>query len=227
MPAPGLADAIRSALASAGDPSRAVDQQRYMKSAMPFRGVRVPEVRRLVGAIMSAWPQRLDRAAFEALARELWDAATFREERYAALAVCRHRLHRTFQTPELLPLYRHFVVTGAWWDLVDEISHCVGHLLASSPEALTPVIRAWGRDPNVWVRRVAIISQLGRGPDTDTALLAAVITPNIADGEFFIRKAIGWALRQYARTDPGWVAAFVATHELSPLSRREALKHLG
>jgi 3-methyladenine DNA glycosylase AlkD len=79
----------------------------------------------------------------------------------------------------------------------------------------------------MWVRRLAILSQLGRRDRVDRALLADVIEPNRADGEFFIRKAIGWALREYARVDPDWVREYVAGHELSALTRREALKHLG
>ena len=81
----------------------------------------------------------------------------------------------------------------------------------------------------MWLRRSAIICQLGAKADTDTALLATCIEANLGDREFFVRKAIGWALRQYAWTDPGWVHAFVAEHHdaLSPLSRREALKNIG
>jgi 3-methyladenine DNA glycosylase AlkD len=87
---------------------------------------------------------------------------------------------------------------------------------------------AWSRDADLWKRRVAIISQRHCGAATDEALLFACITPNLADREFFIRKAIGWALRQYARVAPDAVRQYVRAHanEISPLSRREALKHL-
>ncbi len=96
-------------------------------------------------------------------------------------------------------------------------------------QAAKPVIRAWSTDPDRWLRRTSIICQLALGSRTDTALLSDVIVPNLADRELFIRKAMGWALRQYARTDPHWVLAFVGEHAatISPLSRREALKHLG
>ena len=92
--------------------------------------------------------------------------------------------------------------------------------------ATTPVLLAWSTDPSPWLRRLAIIGQLGRRDRVDRELLAAVIEPNVADPDFFVRKAIGWALREVARHDPDWVRAFVEAHELSPLSRREALKHL-
>ena len=92
---------------------------------------------------------------------------------------------------------------------------------------LTPTVRAWATDEDRWRRRTAVICQIGAKEGTDTALLAAAIEANAADRDFFLRKGIGWALRQHARTDPQWVRDFVAGHDLSPLSRREALKHLG
>ena len=96
-----------------------------------------------------------------------------------------------------------------------------------SPSA-SPALRDWSGSDSLWVRRSAIISQVGTGERLDQPLLADVIEPNIDDSDFFIRKAIGWALRDHARHDPAWVSAFVAAHpELSGLSRREALKHIG
>jgi 3-methyladenine DNA glycosylase AlkD len=91
-----------------------------------------------------------------------------------------------------------------------------------------PVIREWSERPERWLRRASIICQLDAKASTDLTLLTDVIEANLADREFFIRKAIGWALRQYARTDPDWVREFVAAHRdtLSPLSYREAIKHL-
>ena len=90
-------------------------------------------------------------------------------------------------------------------------------------------MRAWSTDSNLWKRRISIICQLSLKGDTDLELLYANIEPNLSDREFFIRKAIGWALRQYAWTDPKEVARYVAAHEseLSGLSRREALKNIG
>jgi len=87
-------------------------------------------------------------------------------------------------------------------------------------------MRAWATDGDRWRRRTAIIHQLGARDATDTQLLTDVIVPNLADGDFFIRKGIGWALREYAKANPEWVRAFVAGHDLSSLSRREATKHL-
>jgi 3-methyladenine DNA glycosylase AlkD len=132
-----------------------------------------------------------------------------------------------------MPLYRHLVESGAWWDFVDDIaSHRIGPILRANPGTEPDRMRSWGSDGNLWIRRAAILSQLSSKDETDRQLLLDCITPNLADREFFIRKAIGWSLRQYAHCGPaaaGWVRASVDElgPRLSPLSRREALKHLG
>lgn len=222
-----LVTAIRGVLAEHADPERAVGQQKYMKSAMPFRGVAMPEVRRLVGALVRAHPIA-ERVLWETAIRQLWDGAGFREERYAGLIVARHARHRAFAIEESsLDVYRHLILTGQWWDLCDETAHLVGLVLAAHPVSVTPVMRAWSREENLWLRRVAILSQLDRKADTDPALLAYAIDGSIDDPDFFARKGIGWALRKYARTDPEWVRSYVANHPALPnLSVREALKHL-
>ena len=150
-----------------------------------------------------------------------------------ALAVALHvaldpTARRAVGQLELLPLCQEMIVTGAWWDHVDAVSHRVGAMLLSHRPALLPMIRDWSIDPDRWLRRTSIICQLGFKDRTDAALLKEVIAPNLADPDFFIRKAIGWALREYARTDPDWVRRFVSAHEgsLRALSRREAMKHL-
>ncbi len=196
-----------------------------MKSALPFLGVSVPEVRRLTRAVAQRYPFP-DRAVLESAVRTLWDGATHREERYAATALCDTRSARALRAPVLLPLYRDLVVAGAWWDHVDELAHRVGELRAGWPDEVTPELRRWAVADDIWLRRVAIICQLGAKGGTDLDLLRTAIEANAAEDDFFLRKAIGWALRDYARTDPDWVRRFVAGHQLSPLSRREALKHL-
>jgi len=121
------------------------------------------------------------------------------------------------------------IVTGAWWDYVDEVAHHVGYLLRAHPEKIGPAMRKWSADKDMWKRRVSIICQISFKKDTDLDLLYANIEPNLADRTFFIRKAIGWALRSYAWTNPEEVARYVAANEarLSGLSKREALKNIG
>ncbi|WP_238335862.1 DNA alkylation repair protein [Serinicoccus kebangsaanensis] len=227
-----LVDELRAALAAAGDPGRAAGQQAYMKSALPFHGITSPELRRVVDPLLRAHPMP-DRATWEATVRELWDGVTHREQWYAALALARHRTARDWQDPGTLPLYRHLTVTGAWWDVVDEIaSRLVGPVLLGHRATVTPVMDDWSVGDDLWLRRVAILSQLRHRADTDTDLLGRTVTANLEGSrfgsEFFIRKAVGWALREHAKTDPAWVLALVDAHRdrLSGLSVREATKHL-
>lgn len=216
-----LVDDIRRALQAAAQPERAPAQQAYMKSSMPFLGIRLPEVRRLARTLGAG---ESDAAALGAAARTLWDEASHREERYAAMALL--ALPPLRGARESLPLIEHMVRTGQWWDITDELSGRVRDLLVAHPEQIAPVIRAWARDADLWMRRVAILSQLTRRSGFDVQLFTDVIVPNLADSEFFIRKAIGWALRDRARVDPDGVRAFVDERGVTGLSRREALKRL-
>lgn len=131
-----------------------------------------------------------------------------------------------------MPLYRYLIETGAWWDFVDEIAaRRVGPILRTHPETEADRMRSWASADTLWVRRAAILSQLSSKDQTDRQLLLDCITPNLADREFFVRKAIGWSLRQYAHCGPlaaDWVRRTVDQlgPGLSPLSRREALKNL-
>lgn len=228
-----LVAAVRRTLAGGGDPVRAAAQQRYLRSELPLRGFRLPELRAVLRPVLAAHPLD-DAGAWEATIRDLWDGAVYREERHAAIALARDRTYRSWSTdPAALPLYRHLVVTGAWWDLVDDVAtHLLAPLLLARPE-LAATVRAWASDGHLWVRRAAILAQIGARGRTDTELLTDCVEANLLGSpygeEFFVRKAIGWALRDRARTDPDWVVAYVGSlgDRLSPLSRREALKHLG
>jgi 3-methyladenine DNA glycosylase AlkD len=222
-------DEVRKGLAAVADPERAPAMQAYMKSEMPFYGVPAPVARKVFRSAIDEHPLP-DRTTWQDTVAALWSEATHREERYAALALAGHRRYRSHQDADLLGFYAELVRTGAWWDLVDDIaSHLVGPILLSHHAAAAPVVRAWAVAEDMWLRRTAVICQLGAKDRTDVDLLTVGIDANIDDREFFLRKAIGWALREYARTDADWVRAFVAAREgrLSTLSRREALKHLG
>jgi 3-methyladenine DNA glycosylase AlkD len=224
-----LVAAVRDGLAAIADPAKAPAMQAYMKSAMPFRGVPTPERRQLTRDVVARTGPPTDRSAWEATVRELWDGATYREERYVAVDLCALRVARPWQDAATVPLYTHLVDTGSWWDHVDAVATgLLGPVLAGDRATVEPVVRSWITDPDLWRRRTSIIVQARAKRATDTVLLADAITANLDDREFFIRKAIGWALRDFARTDPAWVRAFVDDHagNLSPLSRREAMKHL-
>jgi 3-methyladenine DNA glycosylase AlkD len=202
--------------------------QAYMKSAMPYLGVPMPMLRRICRRVFDGRPL----ASFEAwrdTALRLWRSAAFREERYAAIELTGRRCYAPYQTVAALPMYEEMIVTGAWWDYVDAVAiHRIGPLLRREPAAIRPLMLEWSRAPDLWKRRSAILCQVGFKRDTDLNLLYACIAPNLDDREFFIRKAIGWALRSYAWIDPDEVVRYVREHEqhLSPLSRREALKNI-
>jgi 3-methyladenine DNA glycosylase AlkD len=213
--------AVRAGLQELADPVKAPEMQAYMKSDMPFAGV--PKPGRV--ALLKSLPRLESRAEWLDVVQTLWREATYREERYVALSLSGDR---RFQSVELMPWFDEMIVTGAWWDFVDEIaSRLIGPLLRSAPEVIRPQMLKWSTDEDRWRRRTSIICQLGAKDATDVELLTACVDANIDDRDFFLRKGIGWALRQFAKTEPGWVRAFVeARPGLSPLSRREALKHL-
>ena len=222
-----LVEAIQRELSAAADPVKAPAMKKYMKSTMPYLGVTVPTVRAIVRR-EARQRKFASTIALDATARILWDAATYREHRYAATELTNVQSARRLQTPALLPLYQHMIVSGAWWDHVDEVAHRIGALLRSDPDGLRPVLESWSVSEDRWLRRTSVICQVGAKKLTDVDLLSAAVLANAGDRDFFLRKGIGWALRDYARTDPDWVRAFVATQAdiLSPLSQREALKHL-
>lgn len=214
-------DEIRARLRAAADPSRAAGQQAYLKSDLPFLGVRVPDTRRIARAVVAGEP---DAAVIIEDAQQLWDVASHREERYAAMMLLAVPPARA--DLRIVPLIERMVRAGRWWDITDELSGRIRELLDAHPRDGEALVRGWCVSEEMWLRRLAILSQLGRRGQTDLHLLADALRPNLRDGEFFIRKAIGWALRDAARSYPEWVDAYVAAHALSPLSRREALKHL-
>ena len=224
-----MVDEIRSALAAVADPEKAAPMQAYMKSTMPNLGVQKPA---RVAALRSVLRRhRLpDRVTWEDTVRLLWDGATYREERYAATDVARYRSYADWATdPRSLALFDHLIVSGAWWDHVDEVAiRLIGPLLDAHPAEVAPVMRSWARDVDRWRRRASVICQIGLRDATDTVLLAECILANVDDPDFFLRKGIGWALREYAKTDPHWVRTFTTSYRarLSPLSLREATRTL-
>jgi 3-methyladenine DNA glycosylase AlkD len=225
----GLLAAVHAALVMAAEPERAPAMQSYMKSAMPYLGVPKPARERALRPVFAARVPP-DASVWAATVLALWRRAQFREERYAAIDLTGHRAYLAYQRAGTLGLYDEMIITGAWWDYVDEVAaRRVGPLLAARPEVIRPVILRWSCDGNLWRRRSSIICQLSFKAATDLDLLYACIDANLDDRDFFIRKAIGWALRQYARTDPAEVSRFVSARgdRLSPFSRREALKNIG
>lgn len=226
---PSLRTDLMHALRAVAEPARAAGAQAYMKSEMPFLGIGARPLRAACRTVFAAHPLA-DGAAWRDTALALWRGAEYREERYAAIELTGWKAYRRWQDLGALPMYEEMIVTGAWWDYVDAVAiHRVGEfLLRDQPTAMKRTMRRWSTGRDLWKRRTSILCQITFKRDTDLELLYDCIRPSLSSPEFFLRKAIGWALRQYAWTDPGEVQRYVREHEqeLSALSRREALKNV-
>lgn len=220
-----VADAISVSLAEQGSPTRAKQMAAYMKTDMPFYGVQAGARDKILRAVLPQI-QVASHQDYKRLVLTLWNRP-HREEKYIAVRIAR-RFRRFIDTPAL-PLYEHIIRQGAWWDLVDEAaSHLVGGVLARKPEQTWPVLDAWIQDEDMWIRRTALIAQLRHKEQTDEERLFAYCLARAHEKEFFIRKAIGWALREYSYTNPEAVRAFLRQHGtlFSNLTLREASKRL-
>ncbi len=223
-----LIKALRKELAAVANPKKAPAMQAYMKSEMPYLGVSAVPLRKVCKEVFGGC-QYKDSADWRKDVLEIWRGAKYREERHCAIELTAIRQCTGFQRMDALPMYEEMVVTGAWWDYVDSIAgHRLNQILRNEPAKMKRVMLVWSRCGNTWKRRSAILCQLKMKQETDLAFLYACIEPSISSPEFFLRKAIGWALRQYAWTDPDEVGRYVAENEnrLSGLSKREALKNI-
>jgi 3-methyladenine DNA glycosylase AlkD len=221
-----LVNELRGALIEVADEAKATPMAAYLKDRFPFLGVQAGARRQAQRPILAALaPPAANGDDLLAFARTCW-AEPERELQYVATDALRK--HVATLEARHLPDVKELLSTKSWWDTVDSLAvHTVGPLVAANPE-LSDEMDRWIDDPNIWVARTAILYQLSYKERTDADRLFAYVDARAADTEFFIRKALGWALRQYARTDPDAVRAFVADRgdRLSGLTRREALKRL-
>lgn len=210
-------------LRAAGDLARVRGAQAYMKTRDPFFGVGAVPLRAALKPLYIAHRPGTQ-AEYLSQVAALW-AIPEREGKYAAVEWARQ--FNPFITLDALPLYERMVRKGQWWDTVDAIAaHLVGRLLATQRDAMKPRMEAWNRDPDLWIRRTSLLAHLKHKASTDHAQLFAHCLRLAGEKEFFIRKAIGWALREYSKTAPDRVQAFLAAHPgtFSGLSVREAMK---
>lgn len=214
-------DAVAAEFGSLRDPDRARAMSRYMRDQFPFLGIpsapRRAAQRRALAALP---PPTADHAL--AFAEACWSRDP-REYQYAGADLIRHRATR--MGPDALPRLEALLTTKSWWDTVDTLAVAVGTVVRRHPDTRAEMDR-WLESSNTWLVRVAILHQERWRADTDAAWLFQACRRHATDTDFFIRKAIGWALRSYARTDPVAVRAFLADHggELSGLSVREATR---
>lgn len=217
---PELVDRIRISLEAAADPERAAAMRAYMRDQFPFLGIQSPQLKVLIKAF------RPNVAELKPTVLALWKLPE-REYQYVACALLRK--YAGLCDASFIDAARHLITTKSWWDTVDTLaSHTVGPLVRAHPE-LVQVMDEWIDDYNIWLARTALLHQLGYKLDTDSERLFRYCLRRADHPDFFMRKAIGWALRQYAWVEPAAVRAFVEANEgaLSPLSKREALKNVG
>lgn len=204
-------------------PEQAGPMKQYMRNQFEFLGIKGPMHKALAKQFI-AENGLPDLAQLDGIVRELWG---WPEREYHYMALTFLDRHQKQLAPEDAPLLEYLVTTKSWWDTVDSLaSHNVGRLLSQYPSSREAVIGPWRESDNIWLRRTTLLFQLGYKAQTDEALLFALVDQNKDSKEFFIQKAIGWALREYSKVAPGLVQGFVSTASLAPLSQREALKWL-
>jgi 3-methyladenine DNA glycosylase AlkD len=206
------------------DAEKAKAMSAYLKNHFSFFGIKSPERTILLKQFQSknAPPQYFE--LLEVIS-QLFNQPQ-RELHYCAIQILEKS--RKEWCKEDIVFFEYLLVTNSWWDSVDTISTAIiGEYFIKYPDQIRPITQKWMASNNMWLQRVCLIFQLHYKNKTDFALLKEYIEQLKDSDEFFIQKAIGWALRQYARKDPEAVKIFVENNTLKPLSKREALKHIG
>lgn len=207
------------------NPTLTPAMKKYMRGQFEYLGIKSPQAKLLQKQLIAEHGlppfDKLD-----VIVNELWDLPQ-REFQYLAMNLI-DKFKKKLE-PEFIITLEHLIVTKSWWDTVDALAaHPVGIMFKRYPNVKAKYLKKWRTSQNIWLRRTTLLFQLGYKAETDFDLLCELIRENLGSDEFFINKAIGWSLRQYAHTNPTPVKKFVkATKELHPLSRREAMKHLG
>jgi len=206
------------------NPDQAAPMKKYMRDQFEYLGIKTPQAKALQKEFYAknGLPEISE---LDTIVRELWDLRQ-REYKYVAMGLT-DKFEKKLPA-DFIETVEHLIVTESWWDTVDLIaSHQVGTIFKMYPKVKAKHLKKWRKSNNFWLRRTTLLFQLLYKQETDFDLLCELIRENLGSDEFFINKAIGWSLRQYAKTDATAVKKFVkATKELHPLSRREAMKHL-
>lgn len=215
---------LKSLLQTHANPSQAAPMKKYMRDQFEYLGIKTPQ---RVSLLKEFYAEHglPDVKELDQILRDLW-ALPQREFQYTAVGLL-DRLSSQLP-PDFIDTIEYLIVTKSWWDTVDSIaSGTVGAHFKRHSAIRKKYLTKWRKSKNIWLRRTGILFQLGYKKETDFGLLCEIVRENLGSDEFFINKAIGWALRQYAYTDAKAVRKFVKETELHPLSRREARKHLG
>lgn len=217
--------AVQSQFQTASNPIASKAMAAYMKNHFPYLGISSPHRSSLLKPLLEKGicPSHSE---LPLICKQLWSLPE-REYTYAALSLL-SKMQRQL-TPNDIDWICALITERSWWDSVDTLAGGIlSAVVVKNPDCLWDQFAKHIESDNFWLNRTAIIVQLRCKHQTDTRFLETAILPHLANKEFFLRKAIGWSLRQYARTNPQWVIDFVNQHssQLSGLSKREALKHL-
>lgn len=206
----------------AGDPIRAEQQRKYMKDQFAYCGLRAPEWMALLKSVFVQYGTFTGKSLEEFI--RLCFESEYREIHYAGLQMMQLRLKE--QNKSWIRVLEKCILTASWWDTVDWIAKLTGIHFKRFPALQHQYAYKWITSENMWLQRTAIIHQLFYREETDEALLFDLISRQAGSREFFIRKACGWALRQYAKTNPSRVRKFLKQQPLSGLTVRETMKQL-
>lgn len=217
--------ALKAHFEAHANPAIAAPMKKYMRDQFEYLGIKSPQAAALQREFI-AQHGLPSMEALDVISRELWKLPQ-REFQYIAMNLIGKFEKKVDE--EFITTLEHLIITKSWWDTVDLLaSHPVGTMFKRFPNVRKKHLGKWRKSENIWLRRTTLLFQLGYKKETDFDLLCEIIGENLGSQEFFINKAIGWALRQYAHTNPVPVKKFVnATKELHPLSKSEALKNLG
>lgn len=203
------------------DSYKAKQMSAYMQNKFLFLGIQAPKRKELSANFFKTIKETEINFNF---ITQCW-ALDEREYQYLAIDYLR-KFEKYLKEADLLNI-KILIITKSWWDSIDSLARVVGNLALRYP-TLNETILEWSLDENIWLRRMAIIHQLLRKENTDTLLLERIIVNNLNHNQFFINKAIGWALRNYSKTDAQWVKEFIDKHKkgLSSLSIKEGAKYI-
>lgn len=202
----------------------ALPMAKYMKDLFPFFGIKTDERRAIFKSIFKTHQAEINENA-RAISWELF-LKKERELQYCGIELLIKNLKNKYVIDDIIWIEK-LLITNSWWDSVDTISKFIlGGYLQQFPAEIPTVVSRFSNAENIWLNRSVILFQLGYKSQTDFNLLQSLCTKHSNSNEFFIRKAIGWALREYAKTDPEAVRGFVLQSNLKPLSKKEALKNI-
>ncbi len=214
---------VSEAFKDLSNPTNAGPMEAYMRNQFRFYGIKTPQRRMICRDHMKNNPLLTEKELF-IVVKELWNLPE-REYQYFGQELI--GFHKKNWTKKIIRLIEYCIVHKSWWDTVDALSsEGTGPYFLKFPDEIIPVTGRWNNANNIWLNRSSLLFQKSYKKALDTKLLTKYISQLSGSDEFFIQKAIGWMLREYAKTNPDWVREFVRKNKIAPLSKREALKNL-